>query len=102
MIQVITTIAVRPGCMDDFLILLKENIPTVKAETGCLGYEPMADFDSGLPIQDKVRQNTLTLVETWTNLDNLRAHLQAPHMAAFRETARDYVQDVSYQILQPA
>lgn len=101
MIQVITTIAVRPGCLEDFLVLLNEYIPRIKNETGCLAYEAMADFDSGLPIQEQVRQNTLTLVEAWMNLDSLRAHLGASHMATFRKAARDYVQDVSYQILTP-
>ena len=36
MIQVIATIELKPGCRDDFLPLLNENVPKVKAEYGCL------------------------------------------------------------------
>jgi quinol monooxygenase YgiN len=57
--------------------------------------------DSGLPVQGKIRQNTVTLVEAWVNLDALHAHLKAPHMAAYREAVKDYVQEVRLQVLQP-
>ena len=49
MIQVIATIELRPGCRDNFLPLLNENVPRVKAEDGCLAYDPFVDVDSGLP-----------------------------------------------------
>ncbi len=58
-------------------------------------------MDSGLPVQGEIRQNTVTLVEAWVNLDALHAHLKTPHMAAYREAAKDYVQDVRLQVLQP-
>ena len=101
MIQVVTTVDVRPGCLDKFLSLLNENVPGVKAEDGCLAYEPMMDIDSGLPTQVELRENTVTLVEAWENMDALRAHLQAPHMTSFREAAEDFVEGVSHQVLQP-
>ena len=101
MIQVIATIELRPDCLDEFLTILHENVPRVKAEEGCLAYEPMVDVDSGLPVQGKIRQNTVTLVEAWVNLDALHAHLKAPHMATYREAAKDYVQDVRLQVLRP-
>ena len=101
MIQVIATIELRPDCLDKYLAVLHENVPRVKAEKGCLAYEPMVDVDSGLPVQGKVRPNTVTLVEAWVNLDALHDHLKAPHMAAYREAAKDYVQDVRLQVLRP-
>ena len=101
MIQVIATIELKPDCLDEFLAILHENVPKVKAEEGCLAYEPSVDLDSGLPVQGEVRQNTVTLVEAWVNLDALHAHLKTPHMAAYREAVKDYVQDVRLQVLQP-
>jgi len=101
MIQVIATIELKPDCLDEFLAVLHENVPKVKAEEGCLAYEPSIDVDSGLPVQGEIRQNTVTLVEAWLNLDALHAHLKAPHMAAYREAVKDYVQDVRLQVLQP-
>jgi quinol monooxygenase YgiN len=101
MIQVIATIKLKPDCLDEYLAILHENVPKVKAEEGCLAYEPSVDVDSGLPVQGEIRQNTVTLVEAWVNLDALHAHLKTPHMAAFREAVKDYVQDVRLQVLQP-
>lgn len=40
MIQVIATIELKPGCREDFLPLLNDNVPNVKAEDGCLAYDP--------------------------------------------------------------
>ena len=101
MIQVIATIELKPDCLDEFLAILHENVPKVKAEEGCLAYEPSVDLDSGLPVQGEVRQNTVTLVEAWASLDALHAHLKTPHMATNREAVKDYVQNVRLQVLQP-
>ena len=101
MIQVIATIELRPDCLDKYLAVLNENVPKVKAEEGCLAYEPLVDLDSGLPVQGEIRKNTVTLVEAWVNLDALLAHLKAPHMVAYREAVKDYVRDVRLQVLQP-
>ncbi len=101
MIQVIATVELRPDCLDEYLAVLHENVPKVKAEEGCLAYEPTVDIDSGLPVQGEIRQNTITIVEAWVNLDALHAHLKTPHMAAYREAAKDYVQNVRLQVLQP-
>jgi quinol monooxygenase YgiN len=54
-----------------------------------------------LPVQGEIRQNTVTLVEAWVNLNALHAHLKAPHMNTYREAVKDYVQDVRLQVLQP-
>ena len=61
----------------------------------------MIDVDSGLPIQGEVRQNVVTLVEAWTDLDALNAHLRTPHMAAYREAVKNYVTDVRIRVLKP-
>lgn len=54
-----------------------------------------------MPVQGEIRPNTVTLVEAWVSLDALHAHLKTSHMAAYREAAKDYVQDVRLQVLQP-
>ena len=64
-IQVVTTVQLLPDCLGDFLLVLNEVVPMVKAEEGCLVYEPMVDCEIGLPSQGKLRQNTVTLVEAW-------------------------------------
>ena len=69
MIQVIATIELKPGILEEFVPILKANVPNVKAEDGCLAYDPFVDFDSGLPVQGEIRENAVTLVEAWTSVD---------------------------------
>jgi quinol monooxygenase YgiN len=101
MIQVIATIELKPGSRDDFLPLLNENVPKVKAEDGCLAYDPFVDVDSGLPFQGEIRQDVVTLVEAWSSLEALKAHLKAPHMAVYRDKVKDMVIKVTIQVLKP-
>jgi quinol monooxygenase YgiN len=42
------------------------------------------------------------VIEKWADLNALKAHLQAPHMTAFRECVKDLVGGVHLQILRPA
>ena len=101
MIQVIATIELKPGCRDDFLPLLNENVPKVKAEDGCLAYDPFVDVDSGLPFQGEIRQDVVALVEAWSSIDALHAHLKTPHMAEYRDKVKDMVTKVTIQVLKP-
>jgi quinol monooxygenase YgiN len=101
MIHVIATIQLKPDCREDYLKILGENVPKVKAEDGCLAYQPAIDVDSGLPVQGPIRPDVVTLVEAWQSLDALLAHLKSTHMAAYREAVKDYVLDLKVQVLKP-
>ena len=102
MIYVIATIDLKAGCKEAYLNIFRSNMPNVKAEKGCLSYEPTVDVDSGLPIQGELRENVVTIVEAWESLDALHRHLKTPHMAAYREEVKDLVNQVSLKVLQPA
>lgn len=101
MIHVIATIELNSGSTEAFLEAFKRNIPNVRAEEGCIAYGPTVDVDSGIPIQGGVRPDVVTIVEHWTNLEALHAHLEAPHMAAYGIEVKDLVKNVSLQVLQP-
>ena len=101
MIQVIATIELKPGCREDFLPLLNDNVPKVKAEDGCLAYDPCVDIDSGLLSQGKISDDVVTLVEAWSSVEALQAHLKAPHMADYRDKVKDMVINVTIQVLKP-
>lgn len=101
MIYVIATIDLKEGCKEAFLDIFHRNIPNVKAEKGCISYEPTVDVDSGLPTQIGLRDDVVTIVEAWEDLDALQAHLKTPHMAAYREEVKDLVNQVSLQVLRP-
>lgn len=101
MIHVIATIQVKEDSRDGFLEILRDNVPRVTAEKGCLQYKPCVDMPSGLPAQDACRQDTVVLLEAWEDLEALQAHLRAPHMLAYREAVKDLVREVRIQVLEP-
>ena len=102
MIHVIATIALRPGVRDAFLAEFHKVVPDVRAEDGCIAYGPAVDLASGIPAQPAVRDDVVTVVESWESLDHLRAHLAAPHMRAYRERVKDMVVSATLSVLTPA
>jgi len=99
---VVAAIEVKPGKRAEFIEIFKSNVPNVLAEDGCFFYEPVVDFDSGIDIQAPMGENVMTVVEKWASIDALRAHLQAPHMATYREEVKDLVAGVTLHVLQNA
>jgi quinol monooxygenase YgiN len=101
MVHVIASIRVKPEGLTKFLQIFKANVPAVRAEAGCVEYSPTVDLPTGLPPQ-RLDPNVVTIVETWTDLDALRKHLAAPHMAAYREKVKDLVAGTELRVLQDA
>jgi quinol monooxygenase YgiN len=101
MIHVIATIELKPGCRDDYIKILNNNVPKVKAEDGCLAYEPTIEIESGLPIKSEIRDNVVTIVEAWETLEALHTHLKTEHMAAYREAVQDFVAGLTVRVLKP-
>ena len=102
MIHVIATITVKAGKRDAFLAEFHRIVPAVHAEAGCIEYGPTVDVASGLSMQGALRENVAIIIEKWASLDALKAHTQAPHMAAYRVAVKDLVESVTLQILAPA
>jgi quinol monooxygenase YgiN len=102
MIHVIATIELKPGQRDAFLAEFRKLVPQVRAEKGCLEYGPTVDVASGLQAQPPLRDNVVTVVEKWLNLEALNAHSAAPHMTAYREKVQAMLVGLSLQVLQPA
>ena len=101
MVHVLASIRVKPACREAFLAIFKANVPAVRAEVGCHGYQPVVDLESGLPPQI-FEPITVVIIEQWTSLDALRNHLAAPHMKAYKEKTKDMVDGVSLKVLQDA
>ncbi len=99
MICVIATIELNEGCREEFLAIFRELVPKVLAEDGCLEYAPMVDLPTELPGQPPVDENVVTVVEKWSSLDALEAHLMAPHMGAFREHTKAMRCGVALRVL---
>ena len=101
MIHVIATIEIAPGRRDEYLEIFAELVPKVRAEQGCLVYGPAVDVDSGISLQIPLRDDVVTAVEQWSDLDALKAHISAPHMNEYKEAVKDIVVGLDLQILKP-
>ena len=102
MLHVIATIELVEGKREAFLNEFRAVVPQVRAETGCLEYGPAIDVASGIPAQGPPRPNVVTVVEKWSDLAALRAHLVAPHMAEYRPKVKPFVRSTTLQVLEPA
>src|SRR5438093_2973441 len=102
MLHVIATIELVEGKREAFLAEFRQLVPLVRQEAGCLEYGPAVDLAPGIAAQAPPRANVVVVVEKWASLEALQAHLQAPHMVAYRPRVKDLVVRASLQILQPA
>jgi quinol monooxygenase YgiN len=101
MIHVIATVELHEGKRDAFLAEFRKLVPLVHAEKGCLDYGPTVDVATGLSAQNAVRENVVTVVEKWENIETLKNHLQAPHMIAYRPKVQDLVKATKLVVLTP-
>ena len=101
MINVLASIQIKEGQLSKFIEIFKSNIPNVLEEKGCIEYVPTVDIPTGLPPQE-LDKNSVTIIEKWNTLEDLQAHLTAPHMLAYKEEVKDLVEKLSLKILKEA
>jgi quinol monooxygenase YgiN len=82
MIVVTSKLESLPGKRADVVELARPSIEATRKEKGCLRYELFVSSEDDV---------TLQFVEEWTDLDSLRDHLKAPHLAAFKERRQGLV-----------
>ena len=51
MVNVLASVTVKEGKVQEFLAIFKSNVPEVKKEKGCIEYFPAMDVDAGIPVQ---------------------------------------------------
>ena len=101
MIHVIAIITAKPGQRDTILAAIRANLPAVRAEKGCIEYGPAIDAD-GIAFQTKAGPDVVFVVEKWADVDALKAHAAAPHMAAYSAKVKDLVANRVIHVLSPA
>ena len=92
MIHVIATIELVEGSREAFLQEFHRLVPLVRAEAGCLEYGPTVDEPAGLPRQ--FCRCASTSSPWWRSGPawmRCGPHLQAPHMAEYRERVKELV-----------
>jgi quinol monooxygenase YgiN len=100
MVHVIATITLSPGSRPIVITEFNRITPLVRAEDGCIEYQPTIDTAASMNNQEPPREDVLIVIEKWASLDALRAHSNAAHMAAYRERVKGLVKSVNLQILQ--
>ncbi len=100
MVHVIARSKVKENCMEKYMQILKENLPNVLAEEGCIRYEPC--FDANIGIGAAAEADCVTILETWESADHLRAHLATPHMAAFFDAVEPLRLESVISVVNPA
>ena len=101
MINVIASIHIKEGRLSEFIEIFKSNVPNVLEEKGCVEYVPTIDVPTGLPPQE-LNNNVVTIIEKWGSLEDLQAHITAPHMLAYKEKVKDLVDKLSLKVLMEA
>ncbi|MEN6407248.1 MAG: putative quinol monooxygenase [Thermoguttaceae bacterium] len=99
MICVIATIETISGRRNDLLAVFRTLAPKVRAERGCIEYNPMSDAATNLA---PVRPDVVTVVEKWESVAALETHLQTPHMVDFRKQTGPMRLKMSLQVLESA
>ena len=102
MINVIATVRLNSGCRAAFLEEFRKLVPLVQAEDGCIEYGQTVDVDTNIDAQGPTRDDVVTVIEKWDNLEALEAHLVAPHMLEYRGKVKDLVAGAELQITEPA
>src|SRR5512136_2111387 len=98
MIYVIATVEVKPGKREELLKRVRQLVPKVRAEKGCLEYGPAIDASTAIKAQIPLGENFLVMAEKWEGLKELEAHLTAPHMLEYRQDVKELVAGVKLQI----
>ena len=80
MLQLIVTMDIKAGRMQEFLTVCETLRPEVLKEAGCLVYDYTREIPSPLASQEPIDANRITLLERWTSPEALKAHLETPHM----------------------
>ena len=101
MINVIASIHIKEGRVSEFVEIFKANVPNVLKEKGCVEYAPTLDVPTGVPSQE-LNENVVTIIEKWDSFEDLKAHMTAPHMLAYREKAKNLVDKMSIKVLKEA
>ena len=101
MIHVIAIITAKPGRREEVLRHFRANVPNVRAERGCIEYGAAVDADPALPVQTKYGPDTFVVVEKWDDMDALKAHAAAPHMASYGAKTKELLASRVIHILSP-
>lgn len=80
MIHVVAIITTAPGKRAEVLEAFAGIVPTVRAEEGCIEYQPVVDEETAAGVEAAAGEDTFFVIEKWETLAALQAHSAAAHM----------------------
>ncbi|MGQ9896278.1 MAG: putative quinol monooxygenase [Acidobacteriota bacterium] len=90
-VAIMVQLTARPGCEDKVLGAVSALIEPIRQHPHCLYY------DFHVRVDDPTR---FVSYEVWTSLENFRAHLASPFIAALQESAQELLaHPLTYDIL---
>jgi quinol monooxygenase YgiN len=98
-IHVLAILTAKPGQRAKLLRAFNANVPTVRAEAGCIEYGAAVDVDGASPA---FGPDTFVVIEKWQSMAALKAHAVAPHMKTYGEKTRDILAQRAVHVLDPA
>ncbi|MGI9509122.1 MAG: putative quinol monooxygenase [Geminicoccaceae bacterium] len=102
MVHVLAVITTKPGMRSQVLEIFNANVPAVRAEEGCIEYGATVDYHDAGDVQTSFGDDTFVVVEKWTSLDALKAHMVAPHMVAYGAKIKEMMADRRIHIMSDA
>lgn len=98
MIHVIAIITAKPGHRDDIIARVRNNMPAVISEEGCIEYRPVVDAASTL--SGGFGPDTLVIVEKWRDEHCLKNHAASLHMKHYSDSVKPFIQERDIRILK--
>jgi quinol monooxygenase YgiN len=102
MIKVLAILTAAPGRRDELLTLFRANAVNVRAEAGCLEYQPFADAEGFSGVAAPLGPDTFVVVEAWADAAALKAHFTAPHMVEYARASKPLLAERKIHILTSA
>ena len=102
MIHVVAVVTAVPGRRAELLAAFHAIVPAVRAERGCIEYAPVVDAVGAPEIGSPVGADAFLVIEKWTDLEALRAHAAAPHVADYTAETRELVRERTVHVLAAA
>lgn len=93
MVHVVARMELNEHCFDKMMDILRDLVPVVRAEDGCIMYNPSMDVDGN--------KTFLTIVESWESEAHLKAHLDSPHMTDYRVAVADLRKSSDVKVMTP-
>jgi len=101
MVYVIVRFEIKEASLERFVKVFSQVLPAVRAEQGCIQYEPTIDLtDPDVTLPATPHPNAMTLIEKWESVDALKTHLASKHMTEHRLRVKDMIKSTEIQLLR--